>query len=61
MCLEHKPAVLKQDGPSQKCSKNISWKSQKRFSEHALVGQKASQVASPLLDPEPIPPTVGPE
>eukprot|EP00959_Pyramimonas_sp_CCMP1952_P423267 8866028-Pyramimonas_sp.AAC.1 len=28
MFLEHKPDVLKQDSPSQKCSKNSSWKPQ---------------------------------
>eukprot|EP00959_Pyramimonas_sp_CCMP1952_P024623 516819-Pyramimonas_sp.AAC.1 len=29
MPLEHEPDVLKQDGPSQNCSKNISWEPQK--------------------------------
>eukprot|EP00959_Pyramimonas_sp_CCMP1952_P048397 1010331-Pyramimonas_sp.AAC.1 len=27
--LEHKPALLEQDSPSQKCSKNSSWEPQK--------------------------------
>eukprot|EP00959_Pyramimonas_sp_CCMP1952_P333535 6984059-Pyramimonas_sp.AAC.1 len=29
MPLEHKPDMLNQDSPSQKCSKNISWEPQK--------------------------------
>eukprot|EP00959_Pyramimonas_sp_CCMP1952_P293691 6142400-Pyramimonas_sp.AAC.1 len=48
MGLEHKPDVLKQDSPSEKCSKNSSWKPQKgpRTLFGRLIGEPGNSASA---------------